>query len=307
MSRTRAAPGPLRAPLLITGAAFLFAAMGLCVKLASAQYGAGEIVMYRSAVGVVLMALMLRAGHTPLATRVPWLHLQRSAAGLGGMCLWFYALGALPLATGMTLNYTSSVWVAVFVVGAAWGSGQRPDARLVIAVLAGFGGVALILQPTLETRQLLHGLAGLVSGLLSARAYLHVRSLGQAGEPEERIVFYFSVAGVAAGALLMLVGGGPHPHTLHGALLLLATGALASAAQLMLTRAYAIGQAMTNAVLQYLGIVFSFGFGVWLFDDPVTLSALAGMALIVAAGIAATWLARTPRVTSSTDIHGDLR
>ncbi|MBG6081598.1 DMT family transporter [Rubrivivax gelatinosus] len=307
MSRTRAAPGPLRAPLLITGAAFLFAAMGLCVKLASAHYGAGEIVMYRSAVGVVLMALMLRAGRTSLATRVPWLHLQRSAAGLGGMCLWFYALGALPLATGMTLNYTSSVWVAVFVVGAAWGSGQRPDARLVIAVLAGFGGVALILQPTLETRQLLHGLAGLVSGLLSARAYLHVRSLGQAGEPEERIVFYFSVAGVAAGALLMLVGGGPHPHTLRGALLLLATGALASAAQLMLTRAYAIGQAMTNAVLQYLGIVFSFGFGVWLFDDPVTLSALAGMALIVAAGIAATWLARTPRVTSSTDIHGDLR
>ncbi|MBK1714217.1 EamA family transporter [Rubrivivax gelatinosus] len=292
MSRARPATGPLRAPLLITGAAFLFAAMGLCVKLASAQYGAGEIVMYRSAVGVVLMALLLRAGGTPLATRVPLLHLRRSAAGIGGMCLWFYALGALPLATAMTLNYTSSVWVAVFIVGAAWGGGQRQDARLVLAVLAGFAGVALILKPTLDARQLLYGLAGLVSGLLSARAYLHVRSLGQAGEPEERIVFYFAAAGVAAGALLMFVGGGPHPHTVRGVLLLLATGVLASAAQLMMTRAYAIGQAMTNAVLQYLGIVFSFGFGVWLFDDPVTVSALAGMALIVASGIGATALAR---------------
>lgn len=307
MSRAQPGPGPLRAPLLIAGAAFLFAAMGLCVKLASAQYGAGEIVMYRSAVGVVMMAVMLRAGGTPLATRVPWLHFKRSAAGVGAICLWFYALGALPLATGMTLNYTSSVWVAVFVVGAAWGSGQRPDARLVMAVLAGFVGVALILKPTLETRQLLHGLAGLVSGLLSARAYLHVRSLGLAGEPEERIVFYFAAGGVAAGALLMFAAGGPSAHTGRGIALLLATGVLASVAQLMLTRAYAIGQAMTNAVLQYLGIVFSFGFGVWLFDDPVTLSALAGMALIVAAGIAATWLARTPRITSSTDIHGDLR
>lgn len=301
MSRAQPAPGPLRAPLLIAGAAFLFAAMGLCVKLASAQYGAGEIVMYRSAVSVVLMAVLLRAGGTPLATRVPGLHFKRSAAGVGAICLWFYALGTLPLATAMTLNYTSSVWIATFLVGAAWRGGQRFDARLLAAVLAGFAGVALVLKPTIESSQLVHGLAGLVSGLLSAQALLHVRSLGQAGEPEQRIVFYFAAGGVAAGALLMFASGGPSAHSARGVALLLATGVLASVAQLMMTRAYAIGQPMTNAVLQYLGIVYSFGFGVWLFDDPVTLSALAGMALIVAAGIAATWLARTPRLTPSTE------
>ena len=87
-----------------------------------------------------------------------------------------------------------------------------------------------------------------------------------------------------------LVGGGLHAHTPGGLALLLAIGALATLAQLMLTRAYAIGTVLVNASLQYLGIGWSFLFGVLLFDDPVTAAALLGMGLIVAAGLAATRL-----------------
>jgi drug/metabolite transporter (DMT)-like permease len=42
--------------------------------------------------------------------------------------------------------------------------------------------------------------------------------------------------------------------------------------------------------LQYTGIVFGFAFGVWLFDDPVTPMALAGMVLIIGAGVGASFL-----------------
>mgnify|MGYP003460745257 CR=1 FL=1 len=77
---------------------------------------------------------------------------------------------------------------------------------------------------------------------------------------------------------------------LVGSGLLLAIGLLATAAQMMMTRAYRIGRTLSNASLQYLGIVFSFVFGVLLFDDPVTGMALAGMVLIVIAGLAATLL-----------------
>jgi len=72
--------------------------------------------------------------------------------------------------------------------------------------------------------------------------------------------------------------------------ILLAIGVLATVAQWMMTRAYTIGATLGNAALQYLGIGFSFVFGVTLFGDPVTLMALSGMALIVGAGIAATLL-----------------
>ena len=65
---------------------------------------------------------------------------------------------------------------------------------------------------------------------------------------------------------------------------------LATTAQIMMTRAYAIGRALSNASLQYLGIAWSFLFGVMIFGDAVTLVALAGMVLIVAAGLTATLL-----------------
>ena len=114
-------------------------------------------------------------------------------------------------------------------------------------------------------------------------------------EPEDRVVFYFSVGGVTAGVLstatLALIGQGqPHGHTLKGAALLLAVGLLATTAQLLMTRAYGRGTTLVNACLQYLGIVFSFAYGALLFRDPITPMALGGMALIILAGLAATLL-----------------
>ena len=284
-------------PLLMISAAFLFAWMGACVKLASAQYGAGEIVLYRSLVGLALMAAVLRWRRIGLGTRVPAMHFWRSLSGTTSLCLWFYAIGGLPLATAMTLNYMSSVWIALFLVGGAVllgpARGQADggiDGRLVAAVLAGFAGVALVLRPTLEHDQLWHGLMGLLSGLLAATAYLQVTALGRVGEPGERIVFYFSATGVLAGAGLAAASGSWHAHDAVGLALLLAIGSLATGGQWLMTRAYATGATLGVAALQYLGIVFGFGFGVWLFDDPVTTLSLAGMALIIGAGVAATQL-----------------
>ena len=282
--------GGLSAPLLMVGAALLFSAVAVCVKWASAQYGAGEMVFYRSLVGTLFIVVVARARGTSLRTRLPAMHFWRNASGVLALLLWFYALGGLPLATAMTLNYTSSVWMALFLLGGAVLLGTaRIDSRLVAAVLSGFAGVALVLRPTLEQQQLWHGLAGLLSGLLAALAYLQVTALGRAGEPAERIVFYFSLFGLLVGGLWMAVQGHA-AHTLRGLALLLAIGLMATLGQTMMTRAYRIGHTLSNASLQYLGIVFSFVFGVLLFDDPVTWMALAGMTLIILAGLAATLL-----------------
>jgi drug/metabolite transporter (DMT)-like permease len=285
--------------LCMVGASLLFSLMGVCVKFASAHYGAGEIVLYRSLVGLVLMLAVVRARGIAWRTPVPAMHFWRSASGTVALCLWFYAIGVLPLGTAMTLNYTSPVWIALFLIGGSvmLNTGQPGvDGRLVATVLAGFAGVALVLRPTLDPQQMWGGVLGLLSGVLSAVAYLQVTALGRIGEPSERVVLYFSLAGVVAGALLAALSGELHMHTPGGLLLLLAIGALATGAQWLMTRAYATGATLGIAALQYLGIAYAFIFGVWLFDDPVTPQALAGMVLIVAAGVAATLLrGRTPR------------
>ena len=57
----------------------------------------------------------------------------------------------------------------------------------------------------------------------------------------------------------------------------------------MMTSAYATGATLGIASCS-TGIAVSFVFGVWLFDEKITAMAMAGMVLIVAAGVAATLL-----------------
>jgi drug/metabolite transporter (DMT)-like permease len=59
------------------GASALFAVMGVCVKLASAQYSAGEIVLYRALVGLLLMAAVVQWRGIGWRTRVPAMHFWR--------------------------------------------------------------------------------------------------------------------------------------------------------------------------------------------------------------------------------------
>ena len=284
---------------LMVIATLLFAAMGVCVKKASLEVGTGEVVFFRGLVGAVMMGLLAWSRQLSLATKVPQLHLWRGFAGVTALSLWFYAIGHMPLATAVTLNYMSSVWMAVFLgIGVLWkrwrgqpGKGIPPS--LLTAVAVGFAGVALVLRPTLQRDQWLDGLIGVASGMLAAWAYLQVASLGRAGEPEHRVVFYFSVFGAVSGLLIggATVGMGQvawHQPSAMGWMWLLGVGTFATLAQLAMTRAYARGQALVMASLQYLGIAHAFVLGVWLFDDPVNPLSLVGMALIVLAGIAAT-------------------
>ena len=284
-------------------ATLLFAAMGVCVKLASQEVSTAEVVFFRGLVGVVFMSALARLRGLQLRTQVPWMHFWRGFAGVVALSLWFYAIAQLPLGTAVTFNYTSSVWMAVFfVLQTAWyqwrGQAHKPVPRSLLATISiGFLGVALVLRPTLAADQWLEGLMGLGSGMLAAWAYLQVMKLGQIGEPEYRVVFYFSVFGTVAGLLISLVmtQSGLRPWTHPSGLTwlwLIGLGVFATLAQLLMTRAYARGEPLAMASLQYLGIAHAFVLGVLLFDDPVDALSVMGTGLIVAAGVTATRLRR---------------
>lgn len=275
-------------------ASFFFASMGVCIKFASAHFNSFEIVAYRGLVGVTFLYGFTRVNGVSLRTRVPMMHFWRSVVGTISLTAWFYAIGVLPLATAMTLNYMSGVWIATFLLGGALltqrrGAPARSQAPLFLTVLAGFAGVAMMLRPTLSPDQLIGGFVGLLSGLFAALAYLQVSALAQAGEPEIRTVFYFSIGAVLSG-LLGMAFVGVTPLTWPSALWLLPIGLLALGGQLCMTRAYSSGATMLVANLQYSGIVFAGLFGLFVFGDQLPLIGWAGMALIIVSGITATML-----------------
>jgi S-adenosylmethionine uptake transporter len=274
-------------------ASFFFASMALGIKFASSSFGTMELVFYRGVVSIVFMGLVVRARGIPLRTPVPMMHLWRSIIGVLSMGAWFYAIAHLPLATAMTLNYMSGVWVAAFIVGGALLYGGLPhQGRLLGTVLLGFAGVILTLRPTIDHNQLFAGVVGLLSGMGAALAYLQVTALGKAGEPEERIVFYFSIGAALVGVVGALFTG-LTPWTevrLQAAAWLIPIGVLASLGQWCMTRAYSQGATLVVASMQYSGIVFASLYSVLLFDDKLPLMGWAGIAVILASGVLATIL-----------------
>jgi S-adenosylmethionine uptake transporter len=272
-------------------ASFAFALMGTCVKLAAEQYSIAQIVTVRGLVGVALLFFMARVSGRSLATNEPLSHLWRGLLGVISLWLWFAAITRLPLATAVTLNYMSPIWTAVALVGMSLWRGERRVAwPLVGAILVSFIGVVLVLRPAFGADQWLGGLMALASGALAALAYLMVRRLSRKGEPEYRVVFYFSLLNVVAGlaGMLALPSNPPtHPSSWGGVALLLGVGLTGTAGQLALTRAYRLGRTLVVANLQYSGIVFSSLLGGWIWGDAFHWTVWAGIAVILGSCIAA--------------------
>ena len=277
-------------------ASFFFATMGVGVKFASAQFNVYEIVFYRGLIGIVFMALVMRQRRISVMTTVPWMHVWRSVIGVFSLLCWFYAIANLPLATAMTLNYMSGVWVAAIVVGSAvlysLGDASKSQGALVLTVLCGFVGVVLTLRPTMEQNQLFAGVLGLLSGIAAALAYMQVALLAKVGEPEERTVLYFGVGSAIAGAIGMAIHGVSDASAWHtsAAWWLLPIGIFATLGQWGMTRAYSKGGTLVVASLQYSGIVFASIYSVILFDDAISPVGWLGIVVIVLSGLAATAL-----------------
>lgn len=287
-------------------AALLFSLMGACIKLASRQYGIAELVFYRSLFGAATLYAYVQWRGLPLATPVAAMHLRRSVTGVAALALWFYATSLLPLGTAMTLNYTSPLFLAAFVVGIALRAKHEVDWKLAGTVVVGFVGVVFVLQPSFSQDEGGVALAGLASGVLSAAAYWSIRQLGLTGEPEWRTVFYFSLAGTVLGLAASLPSGFS-AHDARGGWLLIAIGTTATLAQLAMTRAYARGHTLGTANLQYSAVIFATILGIAVFGDHIATSGWIGIAIIIASGIASTALTAlkrpAQRAAETTDVE----
>jgi len=264
-------------------ASLLFACMGVCVKLAAATHSAVEITFYRSFISLLIMFVLVRLHGVRLATPHWRWQVSRGVVGFAAIFAYFYAIILLPLATAVTLNYTSAIFLAIYLALA----GMRMSGGVLGALLVGLLGVAMLLKPTLHADQLSAGLIGLGSGVLAGMAYFSVRELGARGEPETRTVFYFSlVSSVCAG--LWLLFGELHAVDLRSGLLLLGVASFATAAQLAMTRAYTRGKTLLSAALAYSTVIFSSLFGVLFWGEVLDASAWFAIALIILSSLAAT-------------------
>lgn len=265
--------------LFIAASELLFASMGAAVKHVSLDGMPNEMVVFmRNLFGLlVLLPLLLRGGAGLFRTQVLHLHLLRGGAGLAAMYCFFYALGHLPLADGMLLKMTAPLFMPLIAL--LW-LGERLRLTTLMAVLLGFAGVILVLNPGGEFNRV--ALVGLAGGAFAALAKSTVRRLGRS-EPNLRVVFYFSVVGLSLSSIPLLWAW-QMPSSQQW-LWLFAIGALGVTGQLLLTRGYAIAPSGQVSPFTYFSVVFGAGYGYLFWQEVPTETFVVGASVIALAGI----------------------
>lgn len=264
--------------LFIVLSELMFASMGAAVKAVSADLPNEMIVFMRNLFGaVVLLPILWRYGWRYLKTDVWYLHVMRAGFGLSAMYCFFYALANMPLASGMLLKMTSPLFIPLVAI--LW-LGEGMTRRAMLAVVIGFVGVILVLQP--QGGFQLVAVIGLLGGALAAVAKVTVRRLGRS-EPTTRIVFYFTLVATLVSAIpLSWSWQTPDPHSW---LLLLLIGVVGTLGQLLLTRGYGIAPPSQIGAFTYTSVVFAALFGYLFWDEMVDYLFVIGALIIAAAGI----------------------
>lgn len=273
-------------------AALGFSVMGGAAKALKESFNAGQLVFYRNAIGLafLLPGLLIRPpvqqGGKPVRLAF------RGLMGTLALYTLLYCILHIPLGTAMSYNLTSALFIAVF---SFLFFKEYHGKKVAFAVLLGFTGMLLIYKPVMHLPWYYH-LAGLVSGITSAIAYMTVNRLAGFYDPRVIVlsflssgfivpllsmIFHYST-GTAADGLFVIDFRAPQGIE-WGWLLLMGISALLG--QYFVTRSYGSDKAGIVSVFGYANIIYSVFIGIMLGDNFPDWFSWAGIFCIIGSGV----------------------
>lgn len=272
----------IKGALLLLLAEACFAGIGALVKYSSGLASEAQIVFFRNAFALLLMLPFLYTyGLRLLKTNRWYLHAFRALTGLVSMYCFFYVLGQLPLAQAMAILLLSPFIVPV--IARIWLK-ESPSHITLIAIILGFVGVLLALPtPAAELKWVL--LIALIAACLVAITKTTIRAMAST-EPAVRTVFYFSLLTAIFSVIPLPFYWQPLEWQAWCAFI--GMGALAAIGQLAMTQAYTLAPASDIGMWTYSSVIFAGFFGYFFWQEPVTMSWLAGVLVIFYAGYVTT-------------------
>ena len=273
-------------------AALGFSVMGGAAKLLKGSFNAGQLVFYRNLVGLIFLligfAIQPPVNH---GGKLRWL-IFRGIMGTIALYTLLYCILHLPLGTAMTYNLTSAIFIAVF---SFFLFKEYAGKEVLFSVLLGFAGMVLVYKPAMYLPWYYH-LAGLISGIASAIAYITVGKLSRHYDARV-IVASFVTSGVLIPAVCMLLryaGGFKADEIFMPAFkipvgiecwYILLLGLAALFGQYFVTKAYGADKAGIVSAISYANIIFSVFIGMLLGDAFPDGMSLSGITCIIISGM----------------------
>jgi drug/metabolite transporter (DMT)-like permease len=265
---------------MLTGV-LLFSVMEAMVKWLTTDYPVQQIIFFRSFCALFPCAWFIwRAGGPGvLRTRKPMLHALRGGLGLLGMGATFLAYKYMALADAKAILFAAPLFMTVLSIPLL---GERVGIYRWSAVVVGFVGVLIILRPGGD--MVLPGAAwALGAAVLYALVVIVIRY--QSGtENVATIVFYFTLTGTIAGAVLVAAFGWVTPDPFDLALLV-TVGVVGGFGQYYMTLAFRLAETAAIAPLDYTSLAWAILFGYAIWNHVPSPAVFAGIALVTGSGL----------------------
>lgn len=270
-----------RGILLMSAAVLLFACMDAISKHLTRFYPVSFILALRFLAFTLLIAAVKgpRMGLGLIKTARPGIQVLRGLLLPAASMFFVLAMRTLPIAEASAITFVAPLLITLLAVMFL---GERVGVRHWLAMLAGFGGVLVIIRPGSD---LFTWAALLPLGAALSSAVYQVLTRRVAGlESVYTSVFYPGFVGMLAFGLTLPWTWTPVQHAGHLALLLLA-GLLGAAGHLLMIKAYDCAPASRLAPFGYSQMIWATIAGYGVFGSFPDFWSLVGIAVLAAAGI----------------------
>lgn len=269
---------------LIIGGELLLLMVGMIIKTLTADdVPTAQMVFLRSILSLaLLLPWLMRKGISRLYTRRIGLHIARGVLGVTAMMCVFYSWGNLPLAQASLLKQTSPLFISI--IAFLW-LRERLGRKTILAIISGFIGVALIIDPGAENAHFnIVIFVALAGAMLAGAAKVVVRKMSTTETPG-RIVFYFSLVGTLASAVpASWVWVSLNWFQLAA---IIGIAALSTTAQFAITKAFSYAPAGQIGFYTYTSVAFAALFGWLIWHEVLGWQTILGILVIVVAGVLA--------------------
>lgn len=271
-------PRNLQAMAWMLASSALFSVNFAVIRILGEGLPVLEIVFFRNLfIFLFLIPILLRQGRENLRTRHPWLVAIRGLLHAAALSFWYFGLIGIPLAPATALGMLEPIFVAIF---AALFLRESGGIARWVASLFGFAGTLIIIRPGFEAVSL--GALSVVASAAIWAAYIMVGKVHSRAESATLVTAYPVALTVPIVAIPMVfVWVTP---TLEQFGWLIFSGAIAGAANVFLTRAYATGDASAVAPVTFTRMIFAAGVGFAVFSEIPLIWTWIGGAVIFAAG-----------------------
>ncbi|WP_137156049.1 DMT family transporter [Rhizobium sp. FKL33] len=293
----------IRGLLIMAAAMMILPCMDAIAKyMANVQaMSPGQVTFYRFFFQTVLTLplLVTVAGRGAFVAKRPWMNLLRGALHAAATLLFFTAVKYMPLADVFAIYFVEPFMLTAM---SAWILGEKVGWKRWLAILIGFGGAMIVIQPSFR-------LFGLTALLPVACAFLFAlylflnRAIGEA-DPPLTMQTLSGVGGSLFMGAVLLMGDAAGLEDFQMALpdglfsfgILVLLGGLSGYGHLLVVKAFRLAPVSVLAPFQYFEIISATALGYLLFGDFPNLSKWLGVAIIIGSGLYIIWSARRDEV-----------